>query len=77
MRKILIATEKPFAPAALKKINKIFKNQDYRVQLLESYTSKAELLTAVSEVDAAIIRSDKFDTDVFEAARKLKIVVRA
>jgi D-3-phosphoglycerate dehydrogenase len=77
MRKILIATEKPFAPAALKKIGKIFKNEDYQVQLLEGYTSKAELLTAVSEVDAAIIRSDKFDADVFEAARKLKIVVRA
>src|SRR5665811_1190879 len=77
MRKILIATEKPFATAAVKKISKIFKKAGYDLQLLEMYTSKQELLNAVSTVDAAIIRSDKFDAEVIKAAKNLKIVVRA
>ena len=77
MRKILIATEKPFAPAALKKIGKIFKKENYDLQLLENYNSKDELLNRISDADAAIIRSDKFDAEVFEAAQNLKIVVRA
>jgi D-3-phosphoglycerate dehydrogenase len=77
MRKILIATEKPFASVAVKKISKIFNKAGYDLQLLERYTSKQELLDAVSNVDAAIIRSDKFDAEVLNAAKKLKIVVRA
>ncbi|MCG6187010.1 NAD(P)-dependent oxidoreductase [Maribellus maritimus] len=77
MRKILIATEKPFAPAAIKKIGKILKKEGYDLLLLEKYSSKEELLKRISDVDAAIIRSDKFDAEVLDAARNLKIVVRA
>lgn len=77
MKKVLIATEKPFAPIALKKIRKIFDKAGYQVKALERYTSKDELLEAVAGADAAIIRSDKFDAVVLEAGKKLKIVVRA
>lgn len=77
MRKILIATVKPFAPVAVKKISKIFNKAGYEVQLLEKYTTKEELLNVISTVDAAVIRSDKFDAEVLNAARNLKIVVRA
>ncbi len=77
MKRILIATEKPFAPAAIKKMNKVFKKADFKVDLLEKYSSKQDLLDAVSKADAAIIRSDKFDAEVLNTAKKLKIVVRA
>ncbi len=77
MKKVLIATVKPFAPVAVKKINKIFKKAGYEVQLIEKYNSKQDLLDAVATVDAAIIRSDKFDAEVLNAAKNLKIVVRA
>jgi len=77
MKKILIATVKPFAPVAVKKISKIFKKQGYTVQLLERYSEKQELLDAFADVDAAIIRSDKIDEEVLRAAKNLKIVVRA
>lgn len=77
MTKILIATEKPFDSVAVKKISKIFKKASYDLQLLEKYSSKQELLDAILNVDAAIIRSDKIDAEVLGAAKKLKIVVRA
>jgi len=77
MRTILIATVKPFAPAAIKKIKKIVDKSGYELQLLERYSEKQELLKALKEADAAIIRSDKFDEEVLHAAKKLKIVVRA
>ncbi len=77
MRKILIATSKPFAPVAIKKICKIFEKSGYEVKLLEKYENKSDLLDAVSDADAAIIRSDKFDAEVLEAGKKLKLVVRA
>lgn len=77
MRKILIATVKPFAPVAVKKISKIFEKAGYEVQLLEKYADKQELLDAVADAEAAIIRSDKFDEEVLNAGKKLKIVVRA
>ncbi len=77
MKRILIATEKPFAPAAIKKMSKVFKKAELKVDLLEKYSSKQDLLDAVSKADAAIIRSDKFDAEVLNAAKKLKIVVRA
>lgn len=75
--KILIATKKPFAVGAVKKIGKILKKAGYDLQLLEKYSSKQELLDAISNVDAAIIRSDKIDAEVLGTAKKLKIVVRA
>ncbi len=77
MKKILIATEKPFAPGASEKINKILTKTGYKVFTLENYTDKNELITAVSGVDAMIIRSDKVDREVLEAAEHLAIVVRA
>jgi len=77
MKKILIATEKPFDSVAVKKIGKILKKADYDLQFLEKYSSKQELLDAISNVDAVIIRSDKIDAEVLDAAKNLKIVVRA
>jgi D-3-phosphoglycerate dehydrogenase len=77
MKRVLIATDKPFAPVATKKIGKVFKKAGYSVELLENYTSKAELLAAVKNADALIVRSDIVDAEVIEAAPELKIVVRA
>ena len=75
--KVLIATEKPFAAVAVNGIKEIFNEAGFEVVLLEKYTEKSELLTAVESVDAMIIRSDKVDADVLDAAKNLKIVVRA
>lgn len=77
MAKILIATEKPFAPAAVAGIKAEAENAGHEVVLLEKYTEKAQLLEAVADVDAIIIRSDKIDNEVLNAAKNLKIVVRA
>lgn len=75
--KVLIATEKPFAPVAVKGISEIIEVAGYEVALLEKYTEKSQLLEAVADVDAIIIRSDKIDGEVMNAAPQLKIVVRA
>lgn len=77
MTKVLVATEKPFAPVAVKGIREAVENAGFELALLEKYTSKAELLEAVKDADAIIIRSDIIDADVLDAARQLKIVVRA
>ncbi len=76
-KKVLVATEKPFAKAAVEGISEIIKEAGYELVLLESYTEAAALHQAVSDVDALIIRSDKVTPEVFEAAKNLKIVVRA
>ncbi len=75
--KVLIATEKPFAPVAVKGISEIIEAAGYEVALLEKYTEKSQLLEAVADVDAIIIRSDKIDGEVMNTAPQLKIVVRA
>lgn len=75
--KVLIATEKPFAKTAVEGIESILKEANYDVVRLEKYADKAELLAAVADVDALIIRSDKVTAEVIEAAKQLKIVVRA
>lgn len=75
--KVLIATEKPFAPAAVADIKKEIESAGHELAVLEKYTDKTQLLDAIKDADAAIIRSDKFTADVFEAAKNLKIVVRA
>ena len=75
--KILIATEKPFAPAAVKNITSELEGAGHEVLLLEKYTDKAQLLEAVKDVDAMIVRSDKITSDVLDAANQLKIIVRA
>ncbi|WP_430972202.1 NAD(P)-dependent oxidoreductase [Sunxiuqinia rutila] len=77
MTKVLIATEKPFAPAAVAQISEVCQQAGYQVQLLEKYTDKQALLDAVSDAQALIVRSDKVDQQVLDAASELKIVVRA
>lgn len=77
MSKVLIATEKPFAAPAVAGIKQILTEAGFEVVLLEKYTAKAELLAAVADVEAIIIRSDIIDAEVFDAAKQLKIVVRA
>jgi D-3-phosphoglycerate dehydrogenase len=75
--KVLIATEKPFAAAAVSGIKEVIEGAGYEVALLEKYTEKSQLLSAVADADALIIRSDKVDAEVLDAAKQLKIVVRA
>ena len=75
--KVLVATEKPFAAAAVNGIRKEVEEAGNELVLLEKYTEKQQLLDAVKDVDAMIIRSDKVDADVLDAAKQLKIVVRA
>lgn len=75
--KVLVATEKPFAAVAVDGIREVVEGAGYELALLEKYTSKEELLKAVADADALIIRSDKVDAEVLDAARQLKIVVRA
>jgi len=76
MKKVLVATEKPFAPAAVTKIKEVLDKAGYELVLLEKYSDKAELLKAVEDVDALIVRSDKVTKEVIDAAKNLKIVVR-
>ena len=75
--KILVATEKPFAPVAVDGIRDVVEQAGYQLVLLEKYTSKQQLLEAVADADALIIRSDNVDEEVLDAAKNLKIVVRA
>lgn len=77
MAKVLVATDKPFAKVAVEGIKKIVENAGFEFALLEKYTDKADLLKAVADVDAIIVRSDIISADVVEAAKNLKIVVRA
>ena len=77
MAKVLIATEKPFAPAAVAGIKEVIEKAGHELVLLEKYTEKKQLLEAVADVNAIIIRSDKIDAEVLDAAKELKIVVRA
>ena len=75
--KVLVATEKPFAAVAIDGIRKVIEDAGYELELLEKYTSKEELLAAVATADGLIIRSDKVDAEVLDAAGQLKVVVRA
>ncbi len=75
--KILVATEKPFAAAAVNGIKNEAQAAGHEVVLLEKYTEKQQLLDAVADVDAMIVRSDKVTPEVLDAAKNLKIVVRA
>ena len=75
--KVLVATEKPFAPIAVDGIRKETEAAGYELALLEKYTDKAQLLEAVADADALIVRSDIVDAEVLDAAKKLKIAVRA
>ena len=77
MAKILIATEKPFSKVAVDGIKQVTDEAGMELALLEKYTEKTQLLEAVADADALIVRSDKVDAEVVEAAKNLKIVVRA
>ena len=75
--KALVATQKPFAVKAVEGIKAIFKAAGIESVMLEKYVSEAELIESVADVDALIVRSDKVTKAVLDAAKKLKIVVRA
>lgn len=75
--KVLIATEKPFAPVAVEGMKKVFEEGGLEVVMLEKYTDKADLLKAVADVDAMVVRSDKVTPEVVDASKNLKIIVRA
>ena len=77
MAKVLVATEKPFAKDAVDGIRKIVEGAGFELALLEKYTSNDDLLKAVADVDGLIVRSDKVTREVVEAAKNLKVVVRA
>ncbi len=75
--KILIATVKPFAPIAVEQIREIFDQAGYETEVLEKYASQDDLIHKVKDADGLIVRSDKIDKQVLDAAGQLKIVVRA
>ena len=77
MTKVLIATDKPFSKEAVSSISSVIEKAGLTCVLLESYTSKAQLIEAVADVSAIIIRSDIIDKEIIDAAPNLKIVVRA
>ncbi|MBP9037564.1 MAG: 3-phosphoglycerate dehydrogenase, partial [Candidatus Cloacimonas sp.] len=77
MPKVLIATEKPFAADAVQKIKTELENAGYNYSFLENYTEKSALHNALADAEALIVRSDIIDEAAFNAAPKLKIVVRA
>ena len=75
--KVLVATEKPFAAAAVDGIKKEIEGAGHELVLLEKYADTEAFKTAVADADALIVRSDKVTSDILDAAQKLKIVVRA
>lgn len=75
--KILVATEKPFVSIAIRQIREVIDAAGFKLALLENYKNIAELLNAVSDADALIVRSDMVTGEVLDAAKQLKIVVRA
>jgi D-3-phosphoglycerate dehydrogenase len=77
MAKVLIATEKPFSAEAVVEVEGVFREAGYEVEVLAKYPDHADLVAAVADADAMIIRSDNVDREVIEAGKNLKIVVRA
>ena len=77
MKKVLVATEKPFAAIAVKGIREIVEGAGFELLLLEKYSDPAELIRAVGQADALIVRSDLVTPEVIRAGSNLKIVVRA
>ena len=77
MTKVLIATEKPFAAAAVDNIREIVTKAGYELEVLEKYASQDDFINAVADADAVVIRSDKATKEVIEAGKNLKIIVRA
>lgn len=77
MKKVLVATDKPFAGIAVKGIRQIVESAGYELQLLEKYTDPADLVKAAEQADAMIVRSDLVTPEVIRAGKSLKVVVRA
>jgi D-3-phosphoglycerate dehydrogenase len=77
MTKVLVATDKPFAPVAVKGIRKVVEEAGYELFLLEGYTNQDDFINAIANADAVIVRSDKTDKTVIDAGNNLKIVIRA
>lgn len=77
MAKVLIATVKPFSAEAVDEVKGVFKEAGYEVKVLANYPDQSDLLEAVADADAMIIRSDKVNSEVLGAASNLKIIVRA
>ncbi len=77
MKKILVATQKPFAPAAVESIKQIVESAGFEFELFEKYAEQADFVKAVENANALIIRSDKVTKEVINAAKNLEIVVRA
>ncbi len=77
MKKVLVATDKPFAAVAVQGIRKIVEEAGHQLVLLEKYTAPAEFIAAVQDADAVIVRSDLVTPEVISAGKNLKIVVRA
>ncbi len=75
--KVLVATQKPFAPVAVEGIREIVREAGYEFSLLEKYEDESDLIAAVADADALIVRSDKVTAAVLAAAPRLRIVVRA
>ena len=75
--KILVATDKPFAAVAVNGIKDVVESAGIELALLEKYGEKSKLLDAVKDVDGLIVRSDIIDAEVLNAAKQLKVVVRA
>lgn len=77
MTKVLVATDKPFAPVAVKGIRKVIEDAGFELALLEGYAGQDDFIKAIADADAVIVRSDKTDKAVIDAGANLKIVVRA
>ena len=75
MKKVLIATDKPFAKVAVTQIKEVFDQANYETIMLEKYTDQSDFVNAVKDVDAVIIRSDKATKEVLDAAKNLKVIV--
>ena len=74
--KILVATEKPFAAVAVDGIRKEIEAAGHELVLLEKGT-KEDFIKAVADVEGLIVRSDIVDTTILDAAKNLKVIVRA
>src|SRR5512142_3218689 len=75
--KVLVATEKPFAPVAIRQISQIIEAAGLRLSILEKYTDESQLIEAVADADALIVRSDLVTSRIIEGGKQLKLVVRA
>lgn len=74
--KILVFTEKPFAPAAVKAIADTVNASENELKLVEGGT-REDFVAAIADVDALIVRSDKVDRALLDHAKNLKVIVRA